>query len=109
MKFPLTTPTVGEGTFLPPSLGCLGWPTNSIDMRQISRGKSNLISYIWSLHKNMRPKDIPAIEAYMLYRTKGKGTEAWDFKRQESNLQEVGKSRCLPCHGETKGHREKFE
>ena len=41
----------------------------------------------------------------------GGGVEVWDFKREEGNLWEDGKStcfvnKCLPCYTETVGHRE---
>lgn len=66
------------------------------------------------LYKNMRPTGNQAMEAYMPSGAKEKWVGVWNFKGEEDNLQEAGKSKCLvnkhlPYYAETLGHREDFD
>lgn len=89
-----------------------GWSNNKINIKQLNKIKTKLITYIWGLHKNMRNQDNQTIEAFMLFWTNKKGLGIWNFKGEEDSTQGAGKSKCMVekvCHApKDKGQREDF-
>lgn len=72
-----------------------GSSNDQINVRQMDRKKTNLITYVQGPHKDKETQRTSwAFEAYMLSWAK-EWDGAWDFKGEKSNSQDDKKSRCL--------------
>ena len=82
-------------------------------MEEMNRRKTNLITYMQGLHKNMKLKGNQAVEAYKLSWAKKKWVGVWDFKGKKTIHRKMKKSKylvnkCSLDHTETMGHGEEF-
>ena len=57
------------------------WTENQIDMTQIDRRKSNLISYLWGIHTCKNLKTVIRVIPKQM-----KGVRLWGCERKEYNL-----------------------
>ena len=67
------------------------WPNNQIDIRQVNRRKTNLISYVWE-SKDMKLSYSQGIETYMPFGAKGRSWGVWDLMGRKINPRDIGRT-----------------